>query len=80
MMYMLKCLTISKPTGVWTLAPIPGKLYELLPYLYSIAGVVMINYFESIIGDTFGLLLYLLAGLIFLKRSNYRQDIVNKIN
>jgi hypothetical protein len=59
---------------------IPGKLYELLPYLYSIAGMVMINYSESIIGDTFGLLLYLLAGLIFLKRSNYRQDIVNKIN
>ena len=56
---------------------LPDKFYELLPYLYSIAGVVMINYFESFIGVTLGFLSILFAGLIFLKRSDYRQHRVN---
>jgi hypothetical protein len=56
---------------------IPGKLYELLPYLYGIAGVVMIINFNSFIGDASGLLIILFAGIIFLKRSDYRQQKVN---
>jgi hypothetical protein len=57
---------------------IPDKFYELLPYLYAIAGVVTIYYFESSTGYASGLLLIFAAGLVFLMRRDYRHGKVNK--
>jgi hypothetical protein len=59
---------------------IPDKLYELLPYLYSMAGVAMTIYFETFIGDASGYLLILFAGIIFFKRSDYRKGRVTRKN
>ncbi len=59
---------------------IPDRLYELLPYLYAIAGVVTINYFETSLGYASGILLIFTAGIIWLMRSDYRQGSVNKKN
>ena len=59
---------------------IPDRLYELLPYLYAIAGVVTINYVETSLGYASGILLIFTAGLVFLMRSDYRQGKADKNN
>jgi hypothetical protein len=52
---------------------LPDKLYEILPYLYAIGGLVTISHFETPTGYASGLLLILTAGLVWLMRRDYRQ-------
>jgi hypothetical protein len=52
---------------------LPDKLYELLPYLYALAGFYTAFYFDTPIGYLSGFLLLATAGLVWLMRSDYRQ-------
>jgi len=58
----------------------PRLFYETQPYLYVVVGVAAINHFKNFLGFTLGLLLILIAGVIFLMRSNYREDLANMGN
>ena len=53
---------------------LPDWLYQLLPYLYVVAGLIAINYFEVMTGYISGLLLIFTAGVVFLMRKDYRQN------
>ena len=53
---------------------LPDWLYKSLPYLYALAGMLTINYFEVITGFVSGLLLILTAGLVFLMRLDYQKN------
>jgi hypothetical protein len=56
------------------------EFYELLPYLYSIGGVITISYTDSPIGYASGCLLSLTGGVIFLMRRDYRHGRDGKKN
>jgi UPF0716 family protein affecting phage T7 exclusion len=47
--------------------------YEYTPYIYAIAGIMSILQIGSIIGIAFGIALIAAAGVIFIKRVNYRK-------
>jgi hypothetical protein len=57
---------------------LPEKFYELLPYLYTIGGVIAIIYTDTPIGYVSGSLLILTGGVIFLMRRDYRQGRINR--
>ena len=57
---------------------LPDKLYELLPYLYAVAGLVTVYIFDTPIGYVSGFLLLLTACLVWMMRRDYRQGRVNK--
>jgi hypothetical protein len=57
---------------------LPEKFYELLPYLYTIGGVIAISYIDTPLGYLAGVLLIFTGGVIFLMRKDYRQGKVNK--
>jgi hypothetical protein len=57
---------------------LPEKFYELLPYLYTIGGVIAISYIDTPLGYASGSLLILTGGVIFLMRWDYRQGRINK--
>jgi len=57
---------------------LPEKFYELLPYLYTIGGVIAISYIDTPLGFISGSLLILTGGIIFLMRRDYRQGRINK--
>jgi len=59
---------------------LPEKFYELLPYLYTIGGVIAIGYVNTPLGYLSGCLLILTGGVIFLMRRDYRQGRDNKKN
>ena len=52
---------------------LPEKFYELLPYLYTIGGVISISYIDTLLGYASGCLLIFTGGLIFMMRRDYRQ-------
>ena len=47
---------------------LPNKLYELLPYLYAIAGLITFYSFNTAIGYVSGLLLILTAIIVWMVR------------
>jgi hypothetical protein len=57
---------------------IPDKLYEFLPVLYGIAGLVTFYKFDTAIGYASGILLILTAGLVWMMRRDYRQVNIKK--
>jgi hypothetical protein len=57
---------------------LPDKLYELLPYLYGIAGLVTFYKFDNAIGYFSGGLLMLTACLVWRMRLDYRNGKVVK--
>ena len=57
---------------------LPEKFYELLPYLYTIGGVIAISYIDTPLGYLAGVLLIFTGGVIFLMRRDYRQGRANK--
>ena len=59
---------------------LPDRLYEVLPYLYAIAGFATATYFDTPVGFGSGFLLLLTAGLVWLMRRDYRQGRVTKNN
>jgi hypothetical protein len=52
---------------------LPDKLYELLPYLYALAGFYTILSFDTPIGYGSGFLLLMTAGLVWVMRRDYRH-------
>lgn len=52
---------------------LPDKLYEFLPFLYGIAGLVTFYKFDTAIGYASGSLLMLTACLVWMMRRDYRQ-------
>jgi hypothetical protein len=57
---------------------LPDKVYEVLPYLYAVAGFITAYYFETPVGYVSGFLLLLTACLVWMMRRDYRQGRVNK--
>ena len=64
------CLSCEREIDMW----LPDKLYELLPFLYGIAGLLTFHKFDTAIGYASGLLL-LTACLVWMRRRDYRQVI-----
>ena len=54
---------------------LPKEIYEPLPYLYPVAGVAIANYLHTFTGDISALFLFLFSGIVFLARSNHRQNL-----
>jgi hypothetical protein len=52
---------------------LPDTLYELLPYLYGLAGIFTLYKFDTAIGHASGLLLIATACLVWVMRRDYRQ-------
>jgi len=52
---------------------LPDRLYEFLPYLYGIAGLITFYEFDNLIGYGSAALFLLTAGLIWMMRRDYRQ-------
>ena len=71
---------INKPEGGVDPMWLPEKFYEMLPYLYTIGGVIAISYVNTPLGFLSGCLLILTGGVIFLMRRDYRQGRLNKKN
>jgi hypothetical protein len=59
---------------------LPNWLYELLPYLYAVAGFATASYLDTPVGYVSGFLLLLTACLIWLMRRDYRQGRVKNKN
>jgi hypothetical protein len=59
---------------------LPDWLYEMLPYVYALAGFSTATYFDSPIGYAAGFLLLLTAGLVWMMRRDYRQGRVRRKN
>jgi hypothetical protein len=57
---------------------LPDKLYEFLPFLYGIAGLVTFYKFDTAIGYASGCLLILTACLVWIMRRDYRQVNIKK--
>lgn len=57
---------------------LPDRIYEMLPYLYAIAGFSTAVYFDTPIGYVSGFLLLLTAGIVWMMRRDYRQGRVDK--
>jgi hypothetical protein len=57
---------------------LPDKVYELLPYLYAVAGFLTASYFENAVGYASGFLLLLTGCLVWMMRRDYRQGRVGK--
>jgi hypothetical protein len=57
---------------------LPEKFYELLPYLYTIGGVIAISSLDTPLGYVSGCLLVFTGGVIFMMRRDYRQGRVKK--
>ena len=51
----------------------PDWLYELMPYIYSLAGVAAIFHFDTVAGYGAGILLLLAAALIWKMRKDHRS-------
>jgi hypothetical protein len=56
---------------------LPDKLYELLPFLYGIAGLATYHQFDTANGYASGLLL-MLTCLVWVMRRDYRHGDINK--
>jgi len=54
------------------------KLYEFLPVLYGISGLVTFHKFNTVIGYASGILLILTACLVSMMRKDYRQAYIKK--
>ena len=59
---------------------LPDWLYELLPYLYTIAGSLTACLFQTPAGFASGFLLLLTGCLIWMMRRDYRQGRENRKN
>lgn len=57
---------------------LPDRIYEVLPYLYAIAGFSTAVYFDTPVGYVSGFLLLLTAGIVWMMRRDYRQGRVDK--
>ena len=57
---------------------LPRKLYELLPYLYILTGIVSASLVDSMIVRISSILLILAGIFVFIMRWNYRRSITNK--
>jgi hypothetical protein len=52
---------------------LPSWLYQALPYVYSLVGVLAIGYFDSFTGYNAGILLLFAAFLIWMMRNNNKS-------
>lgn len=59
---------------------LPDILYELLPSLYGIAGLITIYCFDTLIGRAAGFLLLVTACFVWLMRRESRQGRSSKRN
>ena len=57
---------------------LPDRLYELLPYLYAVAGFMTASYFETPVDYGSGFLLLLTACIVWMMRWDYRHGRVSK--
>lgn len=57
---------------------LPRKLYELLPYLYVLTGIISASLVNSMIVRISSILLILAGIFVFIMRWNYRRSIKNK--
>jgi hypothetical protein len=57
---------------------LPEKLYELLPFLYGVAGLVTFYSFDTAIGYGLGILLMLSAIFVWAMRINHQAEKVPK--
>lgn len=57
---------------------LPDKVYEILPYVYGIAGLVTCYVFATPIGYISGLILLVTAWLVWMMRRDYRNHEVDK--
>ena len=57
---------------------LPRKLYELLPYLYVLTGIVSASLVNSMIVRISSILLILAGFFVFIMRWNYRISIKNR--
>jgi hypothetical protein len=53
---------------------IPERIYEPLPYLYIVVGMMAFIASTNLVGALSGLLLISMAGRIVRRRVNYRSD------
>jgi hypothetical protein len=59
---------------------LPDRVYELLPFLYGVAGLVTLYHFETTIGNASGVLFLITACLVWMMRRDYKQGRVSKRN
>lgn len=57
---------------------LPRKLYELLPYLYVVTGIISASFVNSVIVRISSILLILAGIFVFIMRWNYRRSIKNR--
>ena len=57
---------------------LPDKLYEFLPVVYGIAGLVTFFKFDTVICYASGILLILTACLVWMMRRDYRHGNAKK--
>jgi drug/metabolite transporter (DMT)-like permease len=60
------------------LMQLPKAFYETLPYFYVVTGVATFYHFKHFPGSFFGSLLIFIAGVVFLARSNHREEQIKK--
>ena len=59
---------------------LPDRLYELLPYLYAVAGFLTATFIDTPVGFASGFILLFTACIVWMMRRDYRQGRVNKKN
>lgn len=57
---------------------LPDRLYELLPYLYAVAGFLTATFIDTPVGYASGFILLFTACIVWMMRRDYRQGRVNK--
>jgi hypothetical protein len=65
-----------KESTMW----LPDRLYELLPYLYAVAGFLTATFIDTPVGFASGFILLFTACIVWMMRRDYRQGRVNKKN
>ena len=61
--------TVLSPRTKW----MPGWLYQALPYVYSLSGLVAIYFFEAPPGYSAGILLLFAACLVWMMRNKNKN-------
>ena len=59
---------------------LPEKLYEMLPYLYILTGIISASVVDSLIVRISSILLIMAGVFVFIMRRNYRKSIKNRLD
>jgi hypothetical protein len=59
---------------------LPQKLYELLPYLYILTGIISASLVDSTVVRISSILLILAGVFVFIMRRNYRKSIKKRLD